>query len=272
MAVKARRRGGQGRAAAAKPGPAPQARPRPPAARRRRRRPRPEARRDEFLALAAHELKTPLTALWLHLDSVLRSGRRPGEPELPVPIRGRIEAARRQVSRLAFLVDELLDMSRLRTGRLALVPEPVDLAEVARLVAARHAREAAAVASQLTVRAEAPVPGRWDRGRLELVVTHLLDNALEWGRGRPVTIEVARHGEEARLSVADQGCGIAPSEQARIFRRYERGQTGPDQGGLGLGLWITRELVERMGGAIGVESRPGAGARFHVQLPLASAG
>jgi signal transduction histidine kinase len=148
----------------------------------------------------------------------------------------------------------------------------VDLAEVARRVAARHAREAAAVASPLTVRAEAPVPGRWDRGRLELVVTHLLDNALEWGRGRPVTIEVERRGDEARLCVADQGCGISPDDQARLFRRYGRGRSGTCQGGLGLGLWITRELVERMGGAIAVRSRPGEGARFEVQLPLADPG
>jgi signal transduction histidine kinase len=270
MAVKVRRRGGSkvGPAAEGTPAPRPKARSRSLA---RPRRPT-AASRDEFLSLAAHELRTPLTALWLHLDSVLRSGRRPGEPEVPLPIRGRVEAARRQVSRLAFLVDELLDMSRLCTGRLALVAEPVDLAEVARQVAARRAREAAAAAIPLTVRAEAPVHGRWDRGRLELVVTHLLDNALEWGCGRPVTIEVEQRGEEARLSVVDQGCGIAPSEQARIFRRYQRGGTGPEQGGLGLGLWITRELVERMGGAIGVESRPGAGARFHVQLPLARTG
>jgi len=146
----------------------------------------------------------------------------------------------------------------------------VDLVEVAREVASRHAREAAAAASRLTVRAEAPVPGRWDRGRLETVVTHLLGNALEYGRGRPVTIEVGRRGAQALLSVADQGCGIAPEDQSRIFERYARAGAAPVQGGLGLGLWITRELVEHMGGAIGVESRPGAGARFRVRLPIAS--
>ncbi len=230
----------------------------------------PGRRKDQFLSLAAHELRTPLTALGLHLDSVLRSGRRAGEPDLPVALRGRLEAARRQVNRMAFLIDELLDMTQLRDGRLALVTEPVDLAEVAREVAARRVREAAAAGCALTVRTEAPVPGRWDRGRLALVATHLLDNALEWGRGRPVSVEVTRQAAEARLVVADQGCGIPAEQQARIFRRYTRAAGG--RRGLGLGLWVARELVERMGGVIALESRPGAGARFEVRLPTAGGG
>jgi signal transduction histidine kinase len=201
---------------------------------------------------------------------VLRSGRNPGEPDVPVALRGRLEAARRQVSRMAFLIDELLDMTRLRDGRLALVTGPVDLAEVARGVAARRVREAAAAGCALTVRAEAPVTGHWDRGRLELVATHLLDNALEWGRGRPVLVEVTGGAGEACLTVADQGCGIPPALQPRLFQRYSR--AGGGRRGLGLGLWIARELVERMGGVIGVESRPGEGARFQVRLPSAEAG
>ena len=228
--------------------------------------------RDRFLALASHELRTPLTALALHLDSALRMGGGPGEADLPTAARAQIESARRQVRRMAFLVDEILDITRIQSGAVDLAPEELDLAALVRSVVTRRLREAESARATVSVVAPPALPGRWDPARVEQVLVHLLTNAFKFGGGRPVVVEVTEEGDRARLSVRDRGRGIAPEDQERIFVRYERADPAPEQAGLGLGLWIAREFVERMGGTIAVESREGEGARFVVELPLGRGG
>jgi PAS domain S-box-containing protein len=225
--------------------------------------------RDEFLSIASHELKTPLTALQLHLDGLLRTGSREGDEPLQAGLRERIEAVKRQGRRLAHLVNDLLDVSRIRSGRLDLTLADVDLAAVAREVVERHRGEAQLAGTDLAISVDGPVLGRWDRSRLDQVITNLLSNALKYGKGKPVAVEVGEAAGRARLAVRDHGIGIAPEDHDRIFHRFERAASGTEFGGMGLGLWIAREIVNRLGGDIRVESALGQGARFLVDLPSA---
>ncbi len=165
--------------------------------------------RDDFLALAAHELKTPMTPLRLQAESLARSVvQAPGEP-LPVPqLTRRLEAIGSAAERLESLIDRLLDVSRLRLGGLLLDVEEVDLVAVVRNIAGRMRRASEAAGSPITVCAEAPVVGRWDRLRVEQVVMNLLANAIKYGEGKPIEVGVAAAGEVARLSVRDRGLGI----------------------------------------------------------------
>jgi signal transduction histidine kinase len=224
--------------------------------------------RDAFLTMASHELKTPLTPLQLQVDQLLRA-----RASAPPSVAKAADAIRRQVLRLTLLVNTLLDVSRVNEGRLRMELEPVDLAAVVRGVVSGFAAESEATGGRIQIHAPEAVWGRWDRLRLEQVVTNLVSNALKYGEGKPVTVRVERGGDAtADVVVADQGIGIAPDEQRVIFERFERGQGARGYGGFGLGLWITREIVTALGGTIRVESTTGSGATFRVKLPLEAAG
>lgn len=221
--------------------------------------------RDVFLSIASHELKTPLTALLLQAQSLLRALRKgAGAPER---LGERLENLERQGERMARLIDELLDVSRITAGLLDLRRDEVDLAALVQETVARHAEAAARDGCAVEVAAPAPVSGRWDRSRLEQVIANLLSNALKFGRGHPVRIEVSADGEGARLTVADEGPGVDPKHRERIFERFERGDAPRRTGGLGLGLFIVREIVRAHGGRIEVAGDPGRGAVFTVTLP-----
>ncbi|MDY7231920.1 sensor histidine kinase [Hyalangium rubrum] len=226
--------------------------------------------RDEFLAVASHELKTPLTPLALRLQSLRRELDRGGAIVNPTRLREHVAALQRQSKRLSTLVESLLDVSRLEAGRLELNLEFVDLSALVREVIGRFAAQALRTSTELEVRAEEPVVGRWDRIRLEQVVSSLLSNALKYGVGRPIHIRAERSPTGARLVVKDEGIGISPEHLPRIFDRFERAVSAEHFGGLGLGLYLTRHLVEAFGGTIRAASEPGQGATFEVNLPLAS--
>jgi signal transduction histidine kinase/CHASE1-domain containing sensor protein len=224
------------------------------------------AARDEFLSIASHELKTPLTSLVLHADS-LRAAARRGQVE---QVAKKAEVIRRNVDRLSRLVTSLLDISRISSGRLDLEIEEVDLAEIARDVAARFEDEARRVGCTVRLQAEQPVVGRWDRMRLDQVATNLLSNAIKYGAGKPVEVIVEGDGPRAILSVRDHGIGISEEDQRRIFQRFERAVSKRNYGGFGLGLWIVRQVVESLGGAVRVQSAPGGGSLFTVELRRAA--
>lgn len=219
--------------------------------------------RDEFLAIASHELNTPLTPLKMQLDS-LRRGRFDAERTAE-----KLDAASRQVTRLASLVSELLDVSRISGGRLHIQPERFDLAALVGEVVARVAEEAERAGSSIRLRVDGPCVGSWDRMRLDQVVSNLLTNAIKYGGGQPVDVELAAPagGLPVRLVVRDRGIGIAPENQRRIFERFERAASVRHYGGFGLGLWIARQIVEASGGSISVDSEPGRGSTFTVELP-----
>ena len=220
--------------------------------------------RDEFLSVASHELNTPMAALMLSLE-----GLGTPDPDLQLDAKGMVQVAKlaeRQGKRLTKLIGDLLDITRLSRGAMPLHCEEVDLLALVREVVARYKPELERAGCAVSIDAPGPVVGRWDPMRLDQVVLNLLANAVKFGPKKPVAIRLERAGGQARLSVTDQGIGLDPGQRHRIFERFERA-VSHHYGGLGLGLYISRRIVESHGGSIDVESRPGHGARFTVVLP-----
>ena len=225
--------------------------------------------RDEFLSVASHELNTPLATLTLQLDEALSPGPDTSGEGLAPPSRtAGILRARRQLDRLSRLVANLLDISRVTAQRLQLELSSVDLTATTREVAEQMAPELTRLACPLRLRTNGPVVGRWDAMRVNQIVTNLLSNACKYGAGKPIDVAVEAAEGMARLTVRDQGIGIAQADAERIFECFERAVSARHYGGLGLGLYITRQVVEAHGGNIGVSSEPGAGSTFVVELPL----
>lgn len=219
--------------------------------------------RDEFMTVFAHELRTPTTALDLSV-SLLRhqsTPKRTMDRFLPV-----IE---RQNARLKTLIETLLDQASVSAGRLPLKLQEVDLDAVVRTVAAQLEPDQRRAGSPLTIESEGPLTGRWDPMLLERVVTNLLGNAIKFGMGRPIEVRVERSGEEARLVVRDQGIGIEKERLPHVFDRFVRAVSSRHYGGLGLGLYVAREIVRALGGRVRAVSAIGEGSTFTVELPLA---
>jgi PAS domain S-box-containing protein len=222
--------------------------------------------RDDFISIAAHELRNPIHALLLSLQALSMATRNEPERFSLDWIMARIARFSSQVDRLMRLTESLLDVARINAGRLQLDIEEVDLLEVVTAVLDRLS--AVAQAQSTTVSSTGPVIGRWDRLRLEQIVSNLYGNALKYGGGRPIEVSVEQCGEVAVLAVRDHGGGISVEDQVRVFEKFERAASVRKHGGLGLGLWITRQIVEALGGQIRVESTLGTGSRFVVELPL----
>ncbi len=225
--------------------------------------------RDDFLSVASHELRTPLTALKLEVSNLLRLARLDAGAERARLI-AKVERIDAQATRLRALIDDLLDVSRLAAGQLELHVEPIDLAALAGEVGARFVDEAARLGSTLVIDARERAVGHWDRERLEQVVSNLVSNAVRYGDGKPIDVSVRAEGGHARLVVRDRGLGIAARDHERIFGRFERAASSGNFGGIGLGLWIVKQIVGVFGGAVNVESALGAGSVFTVELPYAA--
>jgi PAS domain S-box-containing protein len=225
--------------------------------------------RDEFLSIASHELRTPLTPLRLQIHDLLdraRSAQLLGQS--PERVTARLESASRQVDRVARLVSNLLDVSRIAGGRVTLEREDTDLVAVVRDVLERAEPEVQRAHYHVRFNASGSIVGRWDRLRIDQIVTNLLSNALKYGGGEPIEVAVWREGDKALMRVRDHGIGIAPAELDRIFGRFERAVSARAYGGLGLGLYIVRRFVEAHGGTVRVHSRESEGSSFIVELPL----
>jgi PAS domain S-box-containing protein len=219
--------------------------------------------RDEFLSVASHELKTPLTAFQLQLELI----RRGMTEACRKPIEARLTAAHRQVNRLSAVVESLLDVSGVATGQLALQLTDVDFSRLVRDALDRMRDTFVQAGCDVAFHSEGAVVGRWDALRLDQVVTNLLSNAAKYGAGRPIHVSVGAEAGRARLTVRDEGIGIPSEALSRIFNRFERAVSERHYGGLGLGLYISRRIVEAMSGTIQVKSEEGQGATFTVELP-----
>ena len=208
--------------------------------------------RDEFLAVAGHELRTPLTTLKMWLFAVEQFG-----------ANGPIDtaAARRQLSRLERLVEGVLEVGKLGDSQIAMAPEDVDLVALIRETVASVAPDA-----ELIVHGD--VRGRWDRLRVGQAVSNLLGNAVKYGEGWPVTVEIEGGRTHASITIRDHGIGIAPSDRQRIFHRFERAVSSRNYAGLGIGLWIADRIVRAHGGTIAVQSELGRGSEFTIRLPI----
>ena len=218
--------------------------------------------RDDFLCVAGHELRTPLTVLRLQLASLLAHSNPGQEPSTE----RRLAALATQTERLARLAERLLDVSQIGDMPTMQVRE-INLTELVRDVVAGSAELATKAGCRIRVLAEPSVMGRWDPDRLEQVVQDLLSNAFKFGGGSEVQVQVRGLTQRAEIIVRDGGLGIPADDQQRIFERFERHVPTESFGGLGLGLWIARRLVEAHGGEIRVDSTPGEGATFTVSLP-----
>ncbi len=225
--------------------------------------------RDEFLAIASHELKTPLTSLKLQIQMFQRTMLREGHDERgDDKIRAFVERGGRQVDRLTRLVDDMLDISRIRTGKLTLKKELCDLSPMLKEIIARNREQFILSGSGEPLLQEfATVQGLWDPLRIDQVLTNIISNGIRYGLGNPISIAIQRISENVRISVKDHGQGIQAADQRKIFERYERGILSREASGLGLGLFITKQIVEAHGGRIWVESEFQMGSTFFVDLP-----
>ena len=220
--------------------------------------------RDDFLSLASHELRTPVTSLQLAIQALKR---------WPAKADDFLTTAERQSRRLSDLVEELIDVAQIHLGSVVLVPSEVDLAALVREVVALRHHDIERARSVVTVGGESTLVGYWDRAHLAHVVLNLLANALKFGPGAPVEITLTRgDGDVARLVVRDHGIGIPPGRLPFVFELFERAVPASRYGGLGLGLYVVRALVEAHGGWIRVESDEGAGSTFTSELPRGGAG
>jgi signal transduction histidine kinase len=178
----------------------------------------------------------------------------------------RLEALSRRLQKFLDMLNRIMDVSRVRSGRVSLQLETQDAAELVRDICASFERELQAARCDLHLEAPPELVGTWDRLRLTQIATNILSNAIRYGAGKPIQVALEGDAEWVRLSVRDHGIGIAPEEHERIFVRFERAQ-GRHTGGFGIGLWIVRETCRAMGGTVHVESSPGQGATFVVKLP-----
>ncbi|MFN2545998.1 MAG: PAS domain S-box protein [Myxococcales bacterium] len=219
--------------------------------------------RDEFLSIASHELKTPLTAMQLQLQSLRRKVEQHDEV-----LASRVTRATRSGDRLADLIEALLDVSRIATGRFELRRETFDLATSMRDVVDRMRESATQAGCELSVNAPGPLTGAWDRLRLEQVLVNLLSNAFKYGAGARVDVSLSQQAGDAVLRVRDFGPGVAAVGQDRIFGRFERAVSMRHFGGMGLGLYVTRQIVDAHGGSVAAANAAEGGAIFTVRLPL----
>jgi signal transduction histidine kinase len=221
--------------------------------------------RDEFLSIASHELKTPLTSLHLMVDA-FEQAILGGAAETA---KGAAAIVSRQTRRLEALVGNLLDVTGIRSGRLGMRLEWVDLSVLVRDLADRFGPQLVAAGCALTVDVPPVLRGRWDRARLDQVLDNLLSNAIKFGAGQPIAMTALVEAGLARVTIVDHGIGIPPDRLPHIFGRFERAASY-HYGGLGLGLYIASQIVAAMGGRLSVESTLGAGSTFTVELPTSS--
>ncbi|MCK6548191.1 PAS domain S-box protein [Myxococcota bacterium] len=224
------------------------------------------AHRDEFLSVAAHELRTPLTALSLQLEGIRRILAKEVEPA-GGRATARLDTAIRQSDRLGALIESLLNVSRIAAGHFRLEAERFDLGALVHEVVERVADLAVRAGCALRFERSGDLEGTWDRSRLDQVVMNLLTNAIKYGPGKPIEVSVAGREATVEIVVHDRGIGLSDADRVRIFDRFERAVSSTHYGGLGLGLYIAREIVHAHGGTVDVESALGEGATFVVRLP-----
>jgi signal transduction histidine kinase len=233
--------------------------------------------RDEFMSLVAHELRTPLNTLFLETQMRSLQLKRGILPAFnPEQMGTMIKRDERQIKAMIRLIDDMLDVSRMKSGTLSIRPARVEITALLERVLSDLALAADAAGCSLVLAPHAPVEGWWDEFRIEQVVVNLLTNALRYGGGG--VVEVSVHKEESnagggnvRIDVRDHGKGIAPDFIERIFEPYERGAKSGEPKGLGLGLYISRQLAASHGGQLTARSTPGQGATFSLTLPCTEA-
>ncbi|VVQ29930.1 Sensor histidine kinase RcsC [Pseudomonas fluorescens] len=225
--------------------------------------------RDDFMSIVAHEVRTPLNGLILETQLRKMHLARDNAAAFTLDkMHAMVDRDERQIKSLIRLIEDMLDVSRIRTGKLSIRPTRFDLSALVRGLLQNFAPQIDAAESSVTLEAEQPVVGSWDEFRVEQVISNLLTNALRYGAKSPITVKVYSESGQARVEVRDLGIGIGEENQKRIFQQFERVTAKHAVAGLGLGLFISEQIVAAHGGSITVESRIGEGALFRVCLPL----
>jgi signal transduction histidine kinase len=219
--------------------------------------------RAEHIAIVAHDLRSPMTPVLLLVRRLLEDLGDAGDATVPARgLQPKVDAISRRLDQFVTRLHQLLDATRLQTNELELEPEPIDLPTLARQVVAELGTD-----PSIRITGVDALPGTWDRARIEEILRNLLANAIRFGAGKPIELEIGAVDDPdlAVIVVRDHGIGIAAADQHRIFDKHVRVSRAP--GGFGLGLWIVRQLCDAMGGRVGVQSAPGEGAAFTVSLP-----
>ncbi|WP_226685981.1 hybrid sensor histidine kinase/response regulator [Stutzerimonas stutzeri] len=225
--------------------------------------------RDDFMSIVSHELKTPLNSLILEVQlRKLQLGRNNLEAFSEERLRNMVDKDERQIQSLIRLIDDMLDVSRIRTGKLSIRPSRTDLAQLVGNVVESFAAQMEACGCELQLERNEPIIGVWDAFRIEQVLANLLTNAMRYGAGKPVHVSAVAYAEGACIEVRDHGIGISPQSLERIFCQFERAEGSESSAGLGLGLFIADQIVRAHNGRIQVQSEEGQGSLFRVLLPL----
>ncbi|WP_422420281.1 hybrid sensor histidine kinase/response regulator [Pseudomonas sp. GZD-222] len=228
--------------------------------------------RDDFMSIVSHELRTPLNGLILETQlRKLHLARDNADAFTLDKMRAMVDRDERQINSLIRLIEDMLDVSRIRTGKLSIRPSQFDLTRLVGGLIENFAAQAAAAHSTIEFKVEASLIGVWDEFRIEQVVANLLTNALRYGAKHPVQVRAFEQQQSACIEVRDQGIGISAQNQQRIFQQFERVDSNQGAAGLGLGLYISEQIVLAHGGSIEVESIEGHGATFTLRLPLTEA-
>jgi signal transduction histidine kinase len=225
--------------------------------------------RDDFMSIVAHEVRTPLNGLILETQLRKMHLARDNAAAFTLDkMHAMVDRDERQIKSLIRLIEDMLDVSRIRTGKLSIRPERFDLVQLVSNLLQNFAQQIEAAETEVSFTASGPVEGYWDGFRIEQVVSNLLTNALRYGGRSPIQVRVYREGDEARVEVQDRGIGISEENQKRIFQQFERVSAKTVVAGLGLGLFISEQIVAAHGGSIVVESQINEGALFRVCLPI----
>ncbi|WP_338802063.1 hybrid sensor histidine kinase/response regulator [Pseudomonas sp. RSB 5.4] len=225
--------------------------------------------RDDFMSIVAHEVRTPLNGLILETQLRKMHLARDNAAAFTLDkMHAMVDRDERQIKSLIRLIEDMLDVSRIRTGKLSIRPNRFDLSQLVGNLLQNFAQQIEAAETEVSFTAPQPVVGHWDEFRIEQVVSNLLTNALRYGGRSPIQVRVYREGDEARIEVQDHGIGISEENQKRIFQQFERVSAKTVVAGLGLGLFISEQIVAAHGGSIAVESQINEGALFRVCLPI----
>lgn len=225
--------------------------------------------RDEFLSIASHELKTPLTTITLRiqstLDSILNNTLANFSGEKLV---GSLNVAHEQTRRLQMLIKDLLDFSLITRGKLDLQLKEADLTEIVKSTIERFEDHLELAGCSLKLETEGAIKGMWDQIRIEQALSNLLTNAIKYGEGEPIEVSVKKSGDKAEITVRDNGIGIDSKLQKEIFGRFQRATEDKKFQGLGVGLFIVKQIIDAHGGKVSVKSKLGKGSTFIIELPI----
>lgn len=225
--------------------------------------------RDEFLSVASHELKTPLTSMLLQIQTALHNIRTVSLAQFSVEhLLKMLESAENQTKRLSRMINDLLNVSLITTGKMDLELEELDLVETVRNVLEDFSQKLEKEHYEVVFHAEKHIIGRWDKVRIEQAISNLISNAIKYGRKKPIEITVVKRDGVGRVIMKDHGIGIPTNELKRIFALFQRAVSPNDYKGLGVGLYITNQIIKAHGGKLSVTSKEDKGSTFTIDLPL----